>query len=281
MRVLSIDLDYIMSPSIEIYNNLVYDYNPSTRWRNILDHTAIRDNHIYIDQGNLLFCFDTFLKALQNCNSVSFGYEHDSILFDIKHFSNIDLINIDHHDDVFCADYRQDFDFETALQKEYFEICNANRVHDGNWIAWLASQKKINSYTWIGNKNSSCKSKNFFNKKIVPNYLNVERDNYKFDDYKFDHIYVCLSPQYIPKHHWHYFSMFMQVYEQLSGKDAIIQNQKHETLFRHQEIDKIMSQQSEGGCFGKANVTRYGFYEEEEKKKETDKELSDSDNSDN
>jgi len=42
-----------------------------------------------------------------------------------------------------------------------------------------------------------------------------------------------------------------------------------------------MSQQSEGGAFGKANVTRYGFYEEEKEKKETDKELSDSDNSDN
>ena len=40
-----------------------------------------------------------------------------------------------------------------------------------------------------------------------------------------------------------------------------------------------MSQQSEGGCFGKASVTLNGFYEEEEKKKETDKELSD--NSDN
>ena len=40
-----------------------------------------------------------------------------------------------------------------------------------------------------------------------------------------------------------------------------------------------MSQQSEG-AFGKANVTRYGFCNEEEKeKKETDKELSD--NSDN
>ena len=43
-----------------------------------------------------------------------------------------------------------------------------------------------------------------------------------------------------------------------------------------------MAHQSEGGCFGKANVTRYGFFnEEEEKKKETDKELSNSDNSDN
>ena len=37
-----------------------------------------------------------------------------------------------------------------------------------------------------------------------------------------------------------------------------------------------MAQQSEGGAFGKANVTRYSFWnEEEEKKKETDKELSD------
>ena len=43
-----------------------------------------------------------------------------------------------------------------------------------------------------------------------------------------------------------------------------------------------MSQQSEGGAFGRANVTRYGFWNEEEKeKKETDKELSDSNNSDN
>ena len=43
-----------------------------------------------------------------------------------------------------------------------------------------------------------------------------------------------------------------------------------------------MAQQSEGGAFGKANVTRYSFWnEEEEKKKETDKELSDDDNSDN
>ena len=40
-----------------------------------------------------------------------------------------------------------------------------------------------------------------------------------------------------------------------------------------------MAQQSEGGGFGRANVTRYVFVNEEEKKKETDKELSD--NSDN
>ena len=42
-----------------------------------------------------------------------------------------------------------------------------------------------------------------------------------------------------------------------------------------------MSHQSEGGGFGRATVTRFLDNEEEEKKKETDKELSDNDNSDN
>ena len=44
-----------------------------------------------------------------------------------------------------------------------------------------------------------------------------------------------------------------------------------------------MAQQSQGGGFGRANVTSYSFWneEEEKKKKETDKELSDNDNSDN
>ena len=40
-----------------------------------------------------------------------------------------------------------------------------------------------------------------------------------------------------------------------------------------------MSHQSQGGGFGTATVTRFLVNEEEEKKKETDKELSD--NSDN
>ena len=42
-----------------------------------------------------------------------------------------------------------------------------------------------------------------------------------------------------------------------------------------------MSHQSEGGGFGRATVPRFLVNEEEEKKKETDKELSDNDNSDN
>ena len=102
----------------------------------------------------------------------------------------------------------------------------------------LASQYKINSYVWIGNANSANKSRNFFNEKIVPNYVNVEKENYKFDSYDFDHIYICLSPQYIPKNHWHYFSLFLITYEQLSGKEALIYNKKYETIFRNLEVNQ-------------------------------------------
>ena len=248
MRVLSIDLDYIMGPSIELYNGLFFDDNPETRWRDLFDRSDFKESHLVIDQSSLLFCFDTFLKALKNCNSVSFGYEHDSILYDIKDFSNIDLINIDHHDDVLGGDYSQDMDYESALKKEYFEVVKDNRVHEGNWIAWLASQKRINSCVWIGNENSGNKNRNFFNAKIVPNYLNVEKEDYKFDNYKFDHIFICLSPQYIPKNHWHYFSMFIKVYEEFSGKDAIIHNKQYEHELRNLQVNnEILHQCSNGG----------------------------------
>ena len=63
MKVLSIDLDYFMSPTIELYNSLLYDRNPSVRWKKLFDNTHFKENHLIIDQSNLLFCFDVFLKA--------------------------------------------------------------------------------------------------------------------------------------------------------------------------------------------------------------------------
>ena len=65
-----------------------------------------------------------------------------------------------------------------------------------------------------------------YNAEVVPNYQNVEKENYKFDNYNFDHIFVCMSPQYIPPNHWHYFYMFISAFEEFTGKDAIIHTGK-------------------------------------------------------
>ena len=247
MRVLSIDLDYIMGPVIELYNGLMYDHNPTLRWEQLFNRTDFNESHFRIDQSNLLFCYNTFLKALRNCDSVSFGYEHDSILFSIADYKDIDLINIDHHDDVFGGDYIREMSEEDAYKTEFYEIMNHDRVHEGNWGAWLGGHNKLKSFTWIGNKNSINKCRNRINAEVVPNYVNIEKEDYKFDNYNFDHIFVCMSPQYIPPNHWHYFAMFVSAFEEFAGKDAIIYTEKFEASIRHQRIhNEILHQRSNG-----------------------------------
>ena len=68
-----------------------------------------------------------------------------------------------------------------------------------------------------------------------------------FENYDFDHVHICLSPQYIYPDHWHYFSMFISAYEEFSGKDAIIYTEKYETHVRHQRLhNEILHQCSDG-----------------------------------
>lgn len=244
MKVLSIDLDYIMSPSIEIYNGLFFDDNPSLRWRQLFDLSDFQEHHFYIDQSNLLFCYNTFLKSIKNCKNVSFGYEHDSILFDLKDCENIEIINIDHHDDFFGGDYEPHYG---GFDREYQNIVNHDIIHEGNWGAWLSSLDKLKSFTWIGNSNSSNKKSVQKIYQYLPSFSNVEKENYQFDNYNFDYIFVCLSPQYVPKNHWHYFSMFISAYEEMTGNTAKIITNKFETSIRHLKInDEILHQRSNG-----------------------------------
>lgn len=249
-RVLSIDLDYIMGPTINLYNNIFYDDNQSTRWRNLYQDDTFVENHFYIDQSNLMFCYNIFLKSLKKCDSVSFGYEHDSILYSISEFDNIDLVNIDHHEDVTSGDFLSpNFSFRESLEKEYDEIIISDRVHEGNWVSWLASKNKINSYTWIQNKNSG-NEKDFFNSSIVPNYNPILKEQFEITDESYDHIFVCLSPQYIPKNHWHYFSMFITAYEEFKGQDAKIKSfsrKKYTNEVKNNNLTKeILNQCSNG-----------------------------------
>ena len=169
MKVLSIDLDYIMEPSIEIYNDVFYDHNPETRWRTLFEQTPFRDNSFEINISNLMYCFNTFLKAIRECDSVSFGLSHDAILFELDNYEEpIDLINIDHHDDVCNGDYVDLMgDINEGLSKEFHEIESSGRVNEGNWIAYLKFKEKLNSYTWIRNENSRNVEWTQFNTELI------------------------------------------------------------------------------------------------------------------
>ena len=240
-KVLSIDLDYITRPYAEWTHNL-FEMNSTHRWSKFMEETPFDRGHFFIDTSNLMFCFNTFLRALKSSPKVSFGYDHDSILFSIDKEENIDLINIDQHDDVFHG-------MGDSPDDEYEMVAKYGIINEGNWGIWLHSVGKLNSFTWIMNDNSDPQGgRNARDKKYLgDSYQYYLKQDYQFDGYNFDHIFVCLSPQYIHPDHWHYFSMFISAYEEFSGKDAIIHTEKYETHVRHQRLhNEILHQCSDG-----------------------------------
>ena len=207
-----------------------------------MEESPFDRSHFFIDTSNLMFCFNTFLRAMKSGPKVSFGYDHDSILFAIDKEENIDLINIDQHDDVFHG-------MGDSPDDEYEMVAKYGIINEGNWGIWLHSVGKLNSFTWIMNDNSDPQGgRNARDKKYLgDSYQYYLKQDYQFDGYDFDHIFVCLSPQYIHPDHWHYFSMFISAYEEFSGNDAIIHTEKYETHVRHQRLhNEILHQCSDG-----------------------------------
>jgi hypothetical protein len=253
MRVLSIDIDYIMGPTIGLYSDIGWDESSGYRWEKFFSETEYTESDLHMDTGNLLFCYETFVKAL--CKSdceVLFSYDHDNILYSLSNHNNLDIINIDHHADII---YPKVYDNETSilnsLKEQYKLVSKYNKVSEGTWVAWLRSKNKINSYTWIGNKSGfdllyDCEKN--YHSGLIPRFKMVTKEEYSIEDYRFDHIFVCLSPQYIPKIHWHYFTMFLIAYEQIKNKSAKIEewgSKKFETEVRHSFItDEILHKRS-------------------------------------
>ena len=232
MRVLNIDLNYMMDPSLDLYDNFYYSDNPTIRWSELYDNSEFEESHFRVDIGSIMYCYHLFLKVIKESKNVTFAYDNDAILYRIKDYSNIDLISIDQKDDILSGDFFSSPNIK-GLDMEIDSI-KSNRVSEDNWVGWIHYKEKLNSYTWIRNINSNQTE----NKKIKSDYgfkqlgdkaVSKFRTEYVFDDYKFDNVFVSLSPQYVPKTHWHYFTMFMMAYEEQTGKSIdIITKQRHQ-----------------------------------------------------
>ena len=133
MRILSIDLDFISAPAInEFYTSGMYEHNvenqPIVKWK----HMQSKMPEVFetisqkIDIDNYDFCLRTFLRALKNCDDVNFGYDHDSILYGLEGYNDIEVVNIDHHSDILtnALEYVED---------EVKHIDEDERVTEGNW----------------------------------------------------------------------------------------------------------------------------------------------------
>ncbi len=244
MRVLSIDLDYIMYPDIDLYQRDHFDYSAVNRWRNLKEFDKmLRPDQFAIDQSNLMFCFNNFLRAIKTCKSVRFGYEHDSILHGLEGKKNIQLINIDHHVDF--ASYRHSgSSVLESIRKDYELMAHGQSCDEGSWVGYLSANKRLKEYHWVRNPNSTLYDDiDFAHSKTRFSYS--FKDEHFFSDWEFDHVFVCLSPQYVPQIYWHYFSMFISAYEEMSGEEAQIDPQYDR--FGMREMTKATKKESKLG----------------------------------
>ena len=237
MRVLSIDLDYIIDD--HIFRDSAFHNNPIVRWDAFYNTTKYKKEDLPYDDNRLTFLQNLFSEAIKHCDNVGFGYEHDSILYHIAEYESIDLINIDEHDDVLMSDYDFYESEQRSFEQEVDYLLKYDAVNEGNWIGWLNVKKKLKSLVWIANKYSLLGKKKKFVQDFIDNYTYVDDDSYQIDNYKFDHIFVCLSPQYLPAHHWNVMNWFMEVYEQQSGTKVDPKewdNKKFEYEYLHRKV---------------------------------------------
>lgn len=244
MRVLSIDLDYISEPAINDNNRFEDEDNPQeydqwavVHWQQLFEDYPHDISH-RINLGHYDYCLRVFLRALRTCHDVHFGYDHDNILYGLEGHSNLDIINIDHHDDVFAGIFEPSPDYEADILK------HMDRVMEGNWALWLHQHGRLNSYTWIGDDLSDNISRNDYVPQFLPNYTYSTREEWDWqDNYEFDQIFICLSPQYIPPLHWHFFSTFMVLYEEITGKkiNTDLLHRKYEMKYYYKGVTDFVT----------------------------------------
>ena len=221
MKVLSIDLDFISSPAInKLWDTKLieemaendFDEQPVIKWRQTqeLHREQFRELCNEIDVENYQFCLRTFIRAFAHCQDVHFGYDHDSILFGLEDHTDIEIVNIDHHSDILTGEYDDP-------RTEMYWVDKEERVTEGNWGYYLQSQGRLKSWHWILNRRSEEWTDTELGEDILNNFSWSMKEDYDFGDYKFDQIFICLSPGYIPPLHWHMMATFMAIYEEGTG----------------------------------------------------------------
>ena len=243
MKILSIDLDFISAPAInEFYTSGMYDIpkdeQPVIKWKMYQSKMpeVFQSMSHKIDTDNYDFCLRTFLRALKNCDNVHFGYDHDNILYGLEGHTDIEVVNIDHHSDILSNGME-------CTEQEIDMIDNDERVTEGNWGYYLQSQDRLKSFHWILNLASE-----EFNDALLGDMVFGDKfswsfkEDYDFGDYKFDQIFVCISPGYVPPLHWHMGATFIRVYEELTGKKVNIDflHRKYEMEKFYQGVSKII-----------------------------------------
>jgi hypothetical protein len=201
MNILSVDLDWIMEPSINFYEDLIEENNYFLS--NLPNGVELKaDLNKYAILSTLLV-----EKILKIKNSdIYIADTHTDILNAISKWKinkPFRIINIDHHHD--CGYLNDDEDINDILKDTY---C-------GNWVLHLTKNNLFSEYTWIGNKNSTKIDSKI--KPKIPNFI-FTNDIQTISNLKIDKIFICKSFEWIPENYQQMLESFTINIEKLRDK---------------------------------------------------------------
>lgn len=196
MKILSIDFDIIMAPSIQLYNDMV----PMLSWDELLKNPQLILSQADLIHYKRLTILITQIISYLEKDSIIFIENHGLAYDFIKNNNNIDLINIDHHHDIGYPNSEED------------------KVTCANWIEFLNKEGKINSYIWLNNDTSiDC---------IID--TNLKYKNFLLKDYnlsdigKIDKLILCLSEPWIPPAYRNLFFLWRDLVSIKYGEEFVI-----------------------------------------------------------
>lgn len=185
LNILSIDFDWVMAPSIALYNsNVAEDHD---FWDEISD--TITHCHLPLDYEKYLQLVQltTWLKP----TDIGVAESHKEIITMLSRWlqkgQKFCIYNIDHHHDCgYAASDNLTYDDLTT-----YWTC-------ANWVAYLARKlpKQFQQYVFIGNPNSKAQLESEV-ESIIPKYT-YTTDISQLKNVEFDKIFLCHSSAWVP-----------------------------------------------------------------------------------
>lgn len=190
MRVLSIDFDIIMSPCINLYNDMAGEgENSQVNWEKIF-YSRDLEKFLYYDSNTLTNLFK--LLKEQKCKFEFIESHADIVPFITE---KCDLVNIDFHHDIW-------------YNKESTEHYAEDKWSCANWVGYLGYKDLLNTYYWIKAGNSQ----QFVGEFNVP----WEKDNVDKIPFlgSFDKVIICFSPNWVPYKYRHLYDLIKVVFSE-------------------------------------------------------------------
>lgn len=228
INVLSIDMDIIMEPCINLYNDLVVMGNINKLWSRINELRDV-DRHLSVNVDNIKIVFDIFvnkLMSLKDKTNVTFAENHDTVLNRLtdKEYGNckFNIFNIDHHHDINYSDEQKN------------DVDNFDYTTYCNWVWYLDKYDLINEFYWIKNRNSEL----YRGPDMLAKMSIVDINNIHLQDVVFDYIFICRSQIWVPSRFNHYFEMLLNIYKNITGISAVVEQKPYCEQFQSKPLKK-------------------------------------------